>query len=781
MGTALKLDKLFDILLDSISLQMPAPITYFIRFKKIKRFFYLLFLVLLTGLISLIISRKSILTMAVGQTTTFIPIVDAYVNESYPDSNFGSRISIRVDGSPVLHSYIRFNIQNLAGTLLRASLRVYANSDGHSGYKVWGVADNSWKESTITYSNAPKMSGAMTGASGTFTKNSWISVDITPLVTGNGLLTLGLTTDGPTQINLASRESGVNAPQLVIETSADSVVPVPAGELTFPIRAAFYYPWFPQAWTQQGIFPYTNFNPSLGFYDLTDQAILKQQIAAMKYGKIQAGIASWWGQRTNTDNKMSAILQASVGTGFFWSIYYEPEGQSNPTVDQIQNDLIYIRDHYSNDPSYLKIGGRFVVFAYADPADNCAMADRWAQANTVNAHIVLKVFSSYKTCASQPDGWHQYGPAVAEDSQAGYSFSISPGFWKVGEVARLTRDLTRWIQNIHDMIASNAPWQLITTFNEWGEGSTVESAQEWSTASYGSFLDALHNDGAALAAPTSTPIPLGGVDPILVGAGDIASCSSFGDEATAKLLDSIFAGGATGSVFTAGDDVYDSGTALEFANCYNPSWGQLKDKTKPAVGNHEYLTTGASGYFNYFGAAAGDSAKGYYSYDLGSWHILVINSNCSKVGGCGVGSQQEKWVRADLTAHPGLCQAAYWHHPRFSSGQHGSYTSMQPIWQALYDNGVDVVLNGHDHDYERFAPQDPSGGYDPINGIREFVVGTGGKNHYSFPGAFIQNSEVGNEDTFGVLKFTLHPGSYDWQFLPEAGKTFTDSGTQLCH
>lgn len=749
--------------------------------------------------------------MAAAQTTTFTSVADAYVNESYPNNNFGNRTAIRVDGSPVLHSYIRFNIQNLTGTVLRATLRIYAGSNGYFGYKVWGVADNSWKESTITYSNAPKISGVMTGASGAFAKGAWTSIDVTPLVEGNGLLSLGLSTDGPTQINLASRESGINTPQLVIETSVDSttvstptpvptysgptptptptptVTLAPAGELVFPIRAAFYYPWFPQAWTQQEIYPYTNFNPSLGFYDLGDQVILKQQIAAMKYGKIQAGIASWWGRGTNTDNRMPTILQASAGTGFLWSIYYEPEGQGNPTATQIQNDLIYIRDHYSSDPSYLKIGGRFVVFAYADPADNCAMADRWAQANTVNAHIVLKVFSGYKTCASQPDGWHQYGPAVAEDSQTGYSFSISPGFWKVGESARLTRDLARWAQNIQNMLASNAPWQLITTFNEWGEGSIVESAREWSTASYGSFLDALHNDGVVLATPTSTvtpapsSTPVGGVDPILVGAGDIASCSSSGDEQTAKLLNSIFAGGASGLVFTAGDSVYDSGTALEFANCYNPSWGQFKDKTKPAVGNHEYLTTGASGYFNYFGAAAGDPAKGYYSYNLGSWHILVINSNCSKVGGCGAGSPQESWVRADLAAHPGLCQAAYWHHPRFSSGQHGSYTSMQPIWQALYDNGVDVVLNGHDHNYERFAPQNPSGGYDPLKGIREFVVGTGGKNHYPFPGAFIQNSDIGNDDTFGVLKLTLHPDSFNWQFIPEAGKTFTDSGTQLCH
>jgi hypothetical protein len=271
------------------------------------------------------------------------------------------------------------------------------------------------------------------------------------------------------------------------------------------------------------------------------------------------------------------------------------------------------------------------------------------------------------------------------------------------------------------------------------------------------------------------PIILTSPAPVLVGAGDIAGCNTLGDEATAALLDNV-----AGTVFTLGDNVYDSGTANEFANCYHPTWGRHKARTFPATGNHEYLTPNAAGYFNYFGAVAGDPAKGYYSYDLGTWHIVVINSNCSEVGGCRAGSPQELWLRADLAAHPTVCTLAYWHHPRFSSGEHGSYPSLQPIWQALYDAGADVVLSGHDHSYERFAPQDPSGAADPVQGIREFVVGTGGKNHYTI-NTSIANSEVQNDDTFGVLKLTLHATSYDWEFIPEAGKTFTDTGSASCH
>lgn len=271
--------------------------------------------------------------------------------------------------------------------------------------------------------------------------------------------------------------------------------------------------------------------------------------------------------------------------------------------------------------------------------------------------------------------------------------------------------------------------------------------------------------------PTETPTPIPENDPVLVGAGDIANCNGNGDEATANLLDNI-----PGTVFTAGDNAYPDGTASDFANCYDPSWGRHKARTYPSPGNHDYHTAGAAGYYEYFGSVAGDPDKGYYSYDLGTWHIIVLNSNIP----VGAGSPQEQWLRADLAAHPVACTLAYWHHPRFSSGAvHGSDAGMQPLWQALYDYGADVVLAGHDHTYERFAPQNPQGVADPLRGIREFVIGSGGRNHYAF-GSPVANSEVRNADTYGVLKLTLHPGNYSWEFVPEAGKTFTDSGSAAC-
>jgi hypothetical protein len=266
-------------------------------------------------------------------------------------------------------------------------------------------------------------------------------------------------------------------------------------------------------------------------------------------------------------------------------------------------------------------------------------------------------------------------------------------------------------------------------------------------------------------------------DPVLVGAGDIASCSSSGDEATANLLDGI-----SGTVFTLGDNAYESGTADEFANCYDPSWGRHKARTMPTVGNREYnLSASASGYFGYFDAVAGDADKGYYSYERGQWHIISLNSMCESVGGCGATSPMVTWLKEDLAANPKACTLAYFHHPLFSSGaEYGNDPKMGPSWDALYAAGAEVVLSGHEHTYERFAPQTPGGVADASQGIREFVVGTGGASHYPF-GTIQPNSQVRNGDTYGVLKLILYPRSYEWQFVPEVGKTFTDSGSDQCH
>lgn len=275
--------------------------------------------------------------------------------------------------------------------------------------------------------------------------------------------------------------------------------------------------------------------------------------------------------------------------------------------------------------------------------------------------------------------------------------------------------------------------------------------------------------------PATPPPPEPEIPEILVGAGDIAGCSSEGDEATAALLDGI-----DGTVFTVGDNVYESGTDAEFEECYQPSWGRHKARTYPSPGNHEYYTANASGYFHYFGAAAGEPGEGYYSYDLGEWHVVALNGMCENVGGCEADSPMVRWLEEDISANPKTCTLAYWHHPLFSSGYNGNQPKMKPTWDTLYAANVDVVVNGHDHSYERFAPQDPNGVADSERGIREFVVGTGGINLRPFE-TIEPNSEVRNADTYGILKLTLHSTSYDWEFVPVAGETFTDSDSGECH
>lgn len=289
-------------------------------------------------------------------------------------------------------------------------------------------------------------------------------------------------------------------------------------------------------------------------------------------------------------------------------------------------------------------------------------------------------------------------------------------------------------------------------------------------AEYVPFLIVVLDDAVAVSPGDPT-------DPVLVGAGDIASCSSdpsqSGAEQTAQLLDAI-----GGTVFTAGDNAYPEGTPEQFMNCYDPTWGRHKAQTRPSPGNHDYLTPGASGYFGYFGGVA-NGPEGYYSYDSGNWHIIALNSNCAQIGGCGKGSPMEQWLRADLAANPTQCAAAYMHHSRFSSGDvHGSNDSLEDLVRALYDGGVDVLTTAHDHVYERFAPQDPTGVTDLDAGIRVFVVGTGGGSLYSISTP-VANSEARYNGGFGVLKFTLHVDSYDWEFL-DVDATFTDTGSAEC-
>jgi acid phosphatase type 7 len=261
----------------------------------------------------------------------------------------------------------------------------------------------------------------------------------------------------------------------------------------------------------------------------------------------------------------------------------------------------------------------------------------------------------------------------------------------------------------------------------------------------------------------------------LVGAGDIAGCDFKHDSKTARLLGKI-----PGTVFTLGDSVYPEGTRQQFRDCYDPTWGKYKKRTRPTVGNRDYATSGAKPYFDYFGWRAGKPTRGYYSYDLGTWHIVVLNSNCKEVGGCDWPSAQGRWLRRDLANHRAKCTLAYFHHPLYASGTGYDIPEVKPFWHILYNYHAEVILNGHAHRYERYAPLTPGGKTDLENGIRQFVVGTGGESE----GSEVQQApgvKVVETGTSGVLKLDLSVGSYSWEFVPIEGQTFTDSGEGSCH
>ena len=273
--------------------------------------------------------------------------------------------------------------------------------------------------------------------------------------------------------------------------------PPDTSQPSFPIRAAFYYAWYPEAWSRNTLFPYSRFTPSLGFYDADAARLARAHIEAMQYAHLQAGIYSWWGPigYPLTDVRFWRYLAASRTTPFRWAIYYEREGYETPSVEKIRSDLEYVRDQYASKPAYLRVDSRFVVFVYGGPDDTCeSTSRRWREANTVGAYLVLKAFDGYSSCALQPEGWHQYSADRGQYSLGPDAFMISPGFDEPSEGgARLSRDLPRWRDDVGAMLASAARWQLVLSFNEWPEGTSVESAREWETPSgHGAYLDVLH-------------------------------------------------------------------------------------------------------------------------------------------------------------------------------------------------------------------------------------------------------------------------------------------------
>jgi uncharacterized protein YjdB len=474
-----------------------------------------------------------------------------------------------------------------------------------------------------------------------------------------------------------------------------------------------------------------------------------------------------WSSRDTRIAQVSAdgvVVAQGVGATF---IIAEAESQRDSASLRVQSAVASVG--VAPDHAVLSPAATLQLIATPRDRDGVVLTDRtitWTSSDSrvavVSARgLITAAAEGLATISATSEG--QTGSAALTVMDRVASITISPTSRNivVGEtmpfVATL-RGLSGQILSGRSVDWSSDPGGIVTVTS----GGLV-TGQDQGTATIQASSDGIMQQALVnVTRPSDEPV-------VVLAAGDIATCDGDGDEATAELLDAL-----PGTVLTLGDNAYPMGSEADFNNCYAPTWGRHKDRTRPIPGNHEYQMDGGSGYFNYFGSLAGDPATGYYSYDLGSWHIIALNSQFSGK----VGTPQAEWVRADLAAHQQLCTLAVWHVPLF--GQDSASTRMKNVYQLLYESGAELVLNGHEHNYQRFAPQTADGAADPDRGIREFIVGTGGRSigggTTSFP-----HREVYNASAFGVLKLTLHTASYDWEFIPVAGKTFTDRGSTSCH
>jgi acid phosphatase type 7 len=763
---------------------------------------------------------------------TFAPVADTYVSTAHQSSNYGEGRVLRTSAVPSIRTFLRFSLRGLSAPVAKATLRLWSEGASSVGYAVRPVEDGDWEERTITSDSAPA-SGEVVASSGAFPAHAWASADVTELVTGNGEISLAITTTSHTSIEYDSREAD-HPPEVVVETQSPS-----SGNAS-------------RAGAAGGTAA-----PSM-------RSIIEDVPAATGYR---------YGATDDKGHSMDTLKIIAAPDGYL-GVYHWPQGGSFSVMVATSTDLLHWNYRatlavHASQPTITQLSDHgYLVVQEADNQGQPGSDSTWLRFSHYPGLDALltarpdRTFDAPHTLAKANGG--------AEGTPNIYSTTLTPdlasstitvGFHYLGQggidqPARGTlRNFSTWsaqldaqlvasvetpgsTDNIGDrdyivyhgseftisevQTSHGAPWQPYLYEHGAGKAQVLHVRTHRASASFGNpTLTSLPGPSGAPAvvvtfflprsgaaqgetgeliyyrqygapgrnAAAASPGPAiargvaGGADPVIAAVGDIACAPSSPmssltchQRGTADLIQRL----APNAVLTLGDDQYEAGSLKSFQASYDATWGPFKAITYPVPGNHEYLTSGAAGYFDYYGAAAGDPSKGYYSFDIGSWHFIALNGNCAPVGGCGPDSPQEQWLRADLAAHGRKCTLAFWHQPRFSSGQHGSDPTYQAFWEDLYDAKADVVLNGHDHDYERFAPQDPSGNFDATNGLREFVVGTGGKNHYGFT-KIANNSQARDDTSFGILQLTLHPGAYDWRFVPEAGAQFTDSGSGSCH
>lgn len=707
----------------------------------------LLAFLLLAGSTGLIVDRAAALPVtgsshvrAQSSNTLTVPAAaDARVLAASPTTNHGTVTRLDVD-NPGENSYIRFHVSGVTGPVTSAVLRLHVTNGSSNGPSLYPTSSD-WTETAINWNNKPAATGGAVANLGSIASGTWVEMDLTTVVTGDGAYDFALLPDSTDGASFYSRE-GSSPPELVVTyttgpvptptATATATQTVPPADTPTPtntgVPTATYTPTntLPPTNTATSTLtptvtstpPQTN-TPTNTFTPTTASAITTLTLPAEADARVLSGSPnSNYGavSRLDVDNpgEQSYIRFLVSGvTGAVTSAklrLYVTNGSSNgPSVYQTSNSWVENTITWNNKPA----------------ATSGALANIGAISSGTWAEFDL-------TSTVTANGSYDF--VLLPDSSDGASF--------------YSREAS----------ASFRP-QLVISF---GSGPAPTPTH---TATAGPSSTPTNT-------PTITNTP-SGESVVFVGAGDIGNCSSTADDQTALLLDNI-----PGTVFTIGDNANPSGSTANYNNCFHPTWGRHKNRIHPAVGDNDYNTSNAVPYFAYFGAAAGEPGKGWYSYNLGNWHIVVLNSECSEVGGCDEDSEQGQWLRADLAANPSTCMLAIFHEPLFSSN--GGDSDHVDFWEPLYAAGAEIVLSSHRHNYERFAPQTPNGVLDNTRGIRQFIVGTGGDSLSTFGSSTAANSQVRNDKTHGVLKLTLHPTSYEWQFIPIAGQSFTDSGSAQC-
>ncbi|MEZ4662549.1 MAG: DNRLRE domain-containing protein [Caldilineaceae bacterium] len=733
---------------------------------------------------------------------TFGAVADARVLAANPDTNYGALARLDID-SPGEESYIRFNVSGVTGPVQSAIMRLYVGNGSSDGPGIYGT-DNSWSETGITWNNRPAATTGALANIGAAGRDTWAEYDLTAHITGDGTYNFVFLPDSSDGIKFESRE-GSPAPELVIAfnsgpvdtptpapptgtptntpvppTPTDTATPAPPTNtptLAPPTATPTNTPVPPTPTdtstplpTNTPLPPTATPTPAPPTDTPTNTPApptptntwtptnTPLPTATPTHTPVPpSATATAIPLPTNTPTNTPVSSSLNLGAAADARVLQINPGVNYGTLSRLDVDSpgeeSYIRFNVSGVTGAVQ--GATLRLWVGNGSSNGPSLYRtdnsWTETGITWNNRPSAIGGAVADVGSAPaNAWAEYNLTGQITGDGVYNFVFLP-------------DSSDGIK--FDSREGSNPPQLVLTFNTGPTPTPTNTLPPTNTP-----LPTDTPTPGPSPTPTNTP---SGQSVVFVGAGDIADCSRTSDEATALLLDNI-----PGTVFNIGDSAYPNSSTSDFSNCYEPTWGRHKDRTYPILGDNEYNSSStAAPYFNYFGARAGNPGEGWYSYDLGSWHIIALNSNCSEAGGCGPNSPQGQWLQADLAAHPSSCILAIHHEPRFSSK--GGDSGLNDFWTPLYAAGADIVLSGHRHAYERFAQQSPNGAAEPGRGIRQFVVGTGGAGMSGYS-SISPNSEARNGSDHGVLKLTLHPTSYDWEFIPIAGRSYTDSGSANC-